>query len=645
MCGLAGFWNRSPDRPAQDLRAMARRMADTLRHRGPNDAGTWDDPAAGYAVGFRRLSIIDLSPHGHQPMASDDGRLVLAFNGEIYNHADVRAELGEGRRYRGHSDTEVMLRAFARWGTDGAVRRFVGMFAFALWDRKDRVLTLGRDRLGEKPLYYGRFGDTFLFGSELKALRAHPEFRGEIDRDALAEFMRLGYIPTPQSIYRGIFKLPPGALLTVGADPSAAKPVPYWSARTAVLNGLAKPMVVPAEEAVERLDAELRRTVREQLVADVPLGAFLSGGTDSSTVVGVMQSLSPRPVKTFTIGFEEAEYDEAAHARAVAKHLGTEHTELYVTAAEARAVVPDLPRLWDEPFADASQVPTYLVSRLAARQVVVSLSGDGGDELFAGYRWYQRSNRLWNQLRWTPRVARHAVAAAIAGIPAGSWDRVLNRLRPLVPARMRRDWTGDRLHKFADLIGDARCVEGVYDGFTSARWAGPDGVVLGARPVDPACRPADVPDPIHRLMLRDLLRYLPDNILAKVDRASMAASLESRAPLLDHRIVEFACRVPLGMKIHQGRGKWLLRRALHRYVPPALVERPKMGFEVPIDHWLRGPLRDWASDLLSPARLGRDGFLDPRVVRKKLDEHVSGERNWHRHLWRAVVFQTWLEAR
>jgi asparagine synthase (glutamine-hydrolysing) len=643
MCGLAGFWNRSPDRPPQDLRATARRMADTLRHRGPNDAGSWDDAAAGYAVGFRRLSIIDLSPHGHQPMASDDGRLVLAFNGEIYNHADVRAELGEGHSYRGHSDTEVMLRAFERWGPDGAVRRFVGMFAFALWDRKERVLTLGRDRLGEKPLYYGRFGDTFLFGSELKALRAHADFRGEIDRDALAEFMRLGYIPAPQSIYRGVFKLPPGTLLTLSADAPAAKPVPYWSARTAILDGLANPSILPNEEAVERLDAELRRTVREQMVADVPLGAFLSGGTDSSTVVGVMQSLSPRPVKTFTIGFREAEYDEAAHARAVAQHLGTEHTELYVTAAEARALVPDLPRMWDEPFGDPSQVPTYLVSRLAAQHVTVSLSGDGGDELFAGYRWYHRSNRLWNRLRWTPPVARHAVAAALTRVPARSWDRVLRRLTPMVPAGMRRDWTGDRVHKFADLIGGVRNVEQVYDSLTSTRWAVRGGVVLGAGEAADR-RESDVPDSIHRLMLRDLVGYLPDNILAKVDRASMAASLESRAPLLDHRIAEFACRVPLAQKVRDGRGKWLLRQVLHRYVPESLVGRPKMGFEVPTDHWLRGPLREWASDLLSPARLRRDGYLDAGLIRRKLNEHVSGERNWRHHLWRAVMFQTWLDA-
>ena len=467
MCGLAGFLDRSSDRPSQQLRELAVRMADTLRHRGPNDAGTWDDPPAGYAVGFRRLSIIDLSPHGHQPMPSDDGRFVLAFNGEIYNHADVRAELGDGRPYRGHSDTEVMLRAFERWGPDGATRRFVGMFAFALWDRRDRILTLGRDRLGEKPLYYGRFGDTFLFGSELKALRAHPAFRGEIDRDALAEFMRLGYVPAPMSIYRGVFKLPPGTLLTLTADGTPAKPVPYWSARDVILEGLANPFTHSPTEAVERLDAELRRTVREQMVADVPLGAFLSGGTDSSTVIGVMQSLSPRPVKTFTIGFQESEYDEAAHARAVAKHLGTEHTELYVTAAEARAVVPDLPRMWDEPFADSSQIPTYLVSRLAARDVTVSLSGDGGDELFAGYRWYQRSNRLWNRLRWAPPVTRHAVAAALTRVPARGWDRVLRQLTPVMPGRMRRDWTGDKVHKFAALIGGVRSVEQVYDGLTS----------------------------------------------------------------------------------------------------------------------------------------------------------------------------------
>jgi asparagine synthase (glutamine-hydrolysing) len=646
MCGFAGVWDR-PAGPTDGNRlTVVRRMTESIRHRGPDDTGAWEDAAAGYAVGFRRLSILDLSPQGHQPMASASGRYVLAFNGEIYNFAAVKAELaaaGAGGPYRGHSDTEVMLRAFEQWGVTDAVRRFAGMFAFALWDRVEQTLHLGRDRFGEKPLYYARFGDTFLFGSELKALRVHPAFRPDIDRDALAAFMRFGYIPAPQSIYRGVYKLPPGTLLAVTDDGRTGKPVPYWSISEVLAEGQAAPLGGTAADAVEQLDALLRQTVRDQMVADVPLGAFLSGGVDSSTVVALMQASSPRPVRTFTIGFAEAEYNEADHARAVAAHLGTDHTELYVAPAEARAIIPRLPAVYDEPFADSSQIPTFLVSQLAARHVTVSLSGDGGDELFAGYRWYQRSAQLWNRLRWAPARARRAAAATLARIPARHWDRAFGGVRPLVPGRLRRNLSGDKVHKFAEFLGQARCVEGVHDGLTDSRW-GRSGVVLGAGPAAADGPPAELGDPIHRLMLRDLVRYLPDNILAKVDRASMAVGLESRAPLLDHRVAEFAARVPLGLKVRDGRGKWILRQVLHRYVPPALVDRPKMGFEVPIGRWLRGPLKEWAADALAESRLRRDGYLDPRPVADKLADHLSGRGDWHRHLWRALMFQTWLET-
>ena len=655
MCGLTGIFDPLRTTPPDALRAAVERMASSLHHRGPDDGGHWVEPQAGLALGFRRLAIVDLSPMGHQPMQCDRGRFVLAFNGEIYNFEDLREELltggGNGRPFRGRSDTEVMLRAFEAWGVEEALKRFVGMFAFALWDRLDRTLWLARDRFGEKPLYYGWQGKLLVFGSELKSLRALPSFRAEIDRDALASFLRYGYVPAPASIYAGIRKLPPGTLLrlALNASPdSTPAPAPYWDARRAAESALTQPFPGSDDEAVDELDRLLRQVIRNQMIADVPLGAFLSGGTDSSTVVAIMQALSSRPVRTFTIGFQEDQYNEAEHARRVATHLGTEHTELYVTPVEAMDVIPRLPALYDEPFADASQIPTYLVSKLARQHVTVSLSGDGGDEFFAGYGWYFTAHRLWRKIGWAPRPLRAAVAGAMSAVPVGAWDAVLHTMQIAAPRGKRRDINGDKVHKFAHVLARGTSPEHTHRMLVS-RWNGDTRVVRGASDCPPTFdqirggMPADV-HPILRLMYADTMTYLPDNILAKVDRASMGVSLESRAPLLDHRVYEFAWRLPMAMKVRDGRGKWLLRQLLHRYVPRDIVDRPKMGFCVPIDVWLRGALRDWAGDLLSERRLRQDGYLEPAPVREKLAEHVGGARNWQHHLWNVLMFQSWLAA-
>jgi asparagine synthase (glutamine-hydrolysing) len=615
-------------------------MGNTLAHRGPDDSGIFFDKNAGVGLSFRRLSIIDLTAEGHQPMVSASGRYTIVFNGEVYNYEAIRMELGP-QRWRGHSDTEVMLAAIERWGLEAAVRRFVGMFAFALWDGFERRLHLVRDRIGIKPLYYGHVDDSFVFASELKALRVFPGFPAAIDRDSLAAYMRCTYVPAPHSIYNGIHKLPPGHILTLTS--SEASPVlgAYWSAAEMAHNGVESKLQGADEEIIEQLHEKLADSVRLRMIADVSLGAFLSGGIDSSTVVALMQAQSSRPVKTFTIGFHENQYNEATHARKIAEHLGTEHTEFFVTPQDALDVVPLLPSMYDEPFADSSQIPTHLVSKLARRHVTVALSGDGGDELFCGYPRYDFVQSLWNALRKIPGPIARGTAKLMRLVPAVLINNTAGRL-PL-PQRLRRG-PGEKLHRLADHLSVQDPAEIYLRALTM--WPDPSAVVLNShehQAVAQAIRRfADMPDVREMAMLTDLTNYLPDDILTKVDRASMAIGLEARVPLLDHRVVEFAWRLPLHLKVRNGKTKWALRQVLYQHVPAELVERPKMGFGVPIDLWLRGPLREWAEDLLAPESLGRHGLLSVEPIRKKWKEHVSGARDWHYLLWPVLMFQAWM---
>ncbi len=645
MCGWASFW-QPRQKDTGDLGQQVRCIADTLTHRGPNDAGAWVDPEAGLALGFRRLAILDLTADGRQPMHSESGRYVIAFNGEVYNFADLRHQLEPlGHRFRGHSDTEVMLAAIEEWGLQAAVKRFVGMFAFGLWDRQERRLSLVRDPLGIKPLYYGWMGQTFLCGSELKALRTHPAFRPVVDRGALTLYLRYGYVPAPYSIYQGVYKLPPGCMLTLCSPNDRPSPVAYWSAKEIAERGVAQPFCGSEQEAVEQLDCLLREEVRRHMVADVPLGAFLSGGVDSSTVVALMQAQSTQPIKTFTIGSHEGEYNEAVYARAVANHLGTDHTELYVTPAEAQAVIPRLPEIYDEPFADSSQIPTFLVSQLARRQVTVSLSGDGGDELFGGYDRYWIGRAIWQKMRWMPPGFRRSLASRTTSVPTAVYDRWLSGLAPYAGKYNGKASVGAKLHRLAEVLAQPT-PEDLYRQLVF-QWKAPADVVVGGHTpqvglASPDCW-ASLPDFVHRMMLADTITYLPDDILVKVDRASMAVSLEARVPLLDHNVVEWSWSLPPSMKMRDQCSKWILRQVLYNYVPRDLIERPKMGFGVPIGAWLRGPLRDWAESLLSEPRLRNEGFFHPAAIRETWHEHLSGVRNAQYLLWDVLMFQAWLE--
>ncbi len=648
MCGLTGFLNIHPVTSTERLTTQIVPMIHTLHHRGPDEGDIWVEAETGIALGHRRLAILDLSPQGHQPMRSTNGRFIIVFNGEIYNYQTIRDELeklGTAPNWRGHSDTEVMLAAINQWGVENALKRFIGMFAFALWDRQDRVLYLARDRLGEKPLYYGWMGDTFLFGSELKALRVHPAWRGEIDRNALALLMRYCYIPAPYSIYQGIFKLLPGTLLKLSLTKATQNHsydlIPYWSAKAVVEQGVTHPLQASEAEVIQQLDTLLRDAVRQQMVADVPLGAFLSGGVDSSTIVALMQAQSHRPVKTFTIGFSEAGYNEAQYAKQVARHLGTDHTEWYVTPEEAMAVIPQLPTLYDEPFADSSQIPTFLVSRLARQHVTVSLSGDAGDELFGGYNRYFWGKNIWQKIGWMPRPFRGLTAKLLTSLSPPTWDKLF----ALLPTQFRQTTPGEKLHKLAETLAVAKPEE-MYRRLVS-HWKHPEALVINS------CEPPTkltaneelsyLLEFTQKMMYLDLVSYLPDDILVKVDRATMGVSLESRVPFLDHRVVELAWQIPQSMKIRQNQGKWILRQVLYQYVPKALIERPKMGFGIPLDSWLRGPLREWAESLLNSQRLRQEGFFNESLVRHKWEEHLTGKRNWQYYLWDVLMFQAWLE--
>jgi len=631
MCGLAGLWLPTPRLHGDALAALAASMGAALRHRGPDDAGTWCDAQAGIALAHQRLSILDLSPLGHQPMASSDGRYQLAYNGEIYNFAQLRAALSAlGHRFRGHSDTEVLLAAIVEWGLEEALGRCNGMFAIALWDSRTHSLSLARDRVGKKPLYYGWAGDTLVFGSELKALWRHPGFDNEVDRDALTLLLRLGYIPAPYCIHRGAFKLMPGRILQlqagdIAAGPAAHRPEqaqrPFWNARQAMQAALEAPFRGDALAAEGHLDTLLRDAVALRMVADVPVGVFLSGGTDSSVVAAMMQAQSASPVHSFSIGFTGSHHDEAPLAREVATHLGCDHTELYVDGRDALAVVPELPAMFDEPFADASQVPTALVARLARSGVTVALSGDGGDELFFGYSRYVRALRNWQMLRAVPAPLRGWLARH-----AGGEDSRTGGLAALLAEAGARG------------IGD------VYRNRIS-RWRQPAAAVLGAHEPQTFYSLAE---PLHgagtaadAMMLADFACYLPDDLLCKVDRTTMAVGLEARAPLLDWRVAEFAWSLPLEMKFREGTSKYLLKQVLRRYLPESMVERPKRGFGAPVSSWLRGELRDWAQELLDPARLAAEGVFVPDAIQAPWQAFLKGQRKWHTHLWTVLMFQAW----
>lgn len=640
MCGLAGFIDSSLQTGADNLQQTVQRMADTLAYRGPDDHGAWVDAEAGVALGHRRLSIIDLSLTGHQPMASHDGRYVIAYNGEVYNFPDLARELaGEGVEFRGTSDTEVIVEACARWGAEAAIKRLNGMFAFALWDRQECRLILARDHVGIKPLYWGQFGKLLLFGSELKALRAHPGWQPRINRQALASYLRHFYVPAPLSIYEGICKLMPGHMLSwqPGQTPQISC---YWDLRQAAEAGHRAPYVGTPEEALEELEWLLKDSVKRQMVSDVPLGAFLSGGIDSSAVVALMQAQSSRPVRTFSIGFGDQGFDEAPHARAVAEHLGTEHTEYYAQPRDAMALIPKLHQFYDEPFADSSQLPTCLVSQLARRDVTVALSGDGGDELFAGYHHYRLCASVWRRLSMVPGSVRNLAAGALGHVPApfaGAMGSVL-------PGALGQQLRQGRLPRIRQILG-AQGPDDLYRRMIS-QWPDPAQVVRGEAEHkgaiwDQAAVTA-IPDYIPRMQYYDAAQYLPDDVLTKVDRASMAVSLETRLPLLDYRVLDFAWRLPMSMKVGLGGGKLILRKLLARYIPTALFERPKMGFGVPMGAWLRGDLRQWAGDLLTESRLRSDGYFDPAPILAAWRAHSTGQADLSHMIWTILMFQQWL---
>lgn len=700
MCGFSGFITSDASvlsRAHENVSCMAL----AIQHRGPDDAGTWADASAGIALGFRRLSILDLSSAGHQPMRSANGRFIMTFNGEIYNHRDLRDllstdQLGNpSQPWRGHSDSETLLACFEAWGLEETLQKTVGMFAIALWDTQTRTLHLTRDRFGEKPLYYGwvtpesNASTAFVFGSELKALRAYPGFANPVSREALALYMRFTYVPAPYSIYQKIFKLEPGCLLSIdtsGSVHQTAKllnaahvpsvPVAYseplrppakqggvhmqrWWSLASVVEVGAQNQISSENEGLEILEQYLKEAVRVQSLADVPLGAFLSGGIDSSCIVALMQAQAPSSIKTFTVGFEEAGFDESPHARAVAKHLGTDHNELFVSAKQAQAVIANLPTMYDEPFADSSQIPTHLICKAARKQVAVALSGDAGDELFGGYNRYIWAPRIWSRLAWLPYPARQALSALILSVPALGWDALSRSVNALKPASKNITRAGDRAHKLAARLGGVHNLDELFKSLVS-EWQDPAQVVklAGGESGDqisvflrePASMLSD-PWPAEgveqqqlRMMYRDSMTYLPDDILCKVDRAAMATSLETRVPFLDHRVAELAWRMPLDMKIRNGQGKWALRQILYKYVPKNFFERPKAGFAIPVGQWLRGPLKDWAESLIDEKRLEVEGYFYPKPIRDKWAQHLSGRFDHTASLWTVLMFQSWLES-
>jgi asparagine synthase (glutamine-hydrolysing) len=661
MCGIAGIFSRKKDLSidhAVDL------MVSALSHRGPDDQGTWSDSQAGIYFGHRRLSIVDLTQEGHQPMRSHCGRYVAVFNGEIYNHSILRDKLGKqvhNLSWNGHSDTETMLSCFSLWGVEKTLNKMVGMFSIAIWDNDVKKLYLARDRFGEKPLYYGWLGNEFVFSSELKSIQQSLRFKPVVDRNVLAVYMRHTYVPAPYSIYQNIFKLEPGCLLSISEDaineaPEFMPTAPvatsglalsrWWSLEDTIAKSTTC-LITDEIEAAEKLEDVLIDSIRMQSIADVPVGAFLSGGIDSSCIVALMQQQSlSSPVKTFTIGFNEGAYNEAIYAKDVAQHLGTDHTEIYVSSSDALGVIPLIPEVYDEPFADSSQIPTYLVSKLASTDVRVVLSGDAGDELFGGYNRYFWVQRIWNKISWLPKPLRILFSHAITTISPIHWDHILRLLDLFLSNRHKSELFGDKLHKLAVRLKTVDDLNDLYLSLVS-EWGSPSDVVIGAHEsptiLNKIMNTTSLGEIEHRMMYWDSMSYLTDDILCKVDRASMANSLETRIPFLDHRVAELAWSLPLEMKIKGGEGKRILRQVLYKYVPKELIERPKAGFSVPVSEWLRGPLRRWAEELLDVSRLREEGYFHPEPIRKKWEEHISGTRNWSQSLWTVLMFQAWLE--
>jgi asparagine synthase (glutamine-hydrolysing) len=650
MCGIAGFLGG--DFKNIDLtKSTLKKMSEQLFSRGPDSSGVWFDASSKIGFAHTRLAIVDLTNAGHQPMCSSSGRYTMTYNGEIYNSAEIRNELnnaGIQTQWRGHSDTETLLAGFDAFGLKETIQRAKGMFAIAVWDKECQQLSLIRDRVGEKPLYYGWQGygskRTFLFGSELKAIKSHPSFSNVIDRASLALFMRYCYVPTPFSIYEGINKLEPGMILTISLKHNSSKLEKYWDALKIVKEGTEAPFNDNRIDITNNLDTVLKKAVSQQMMADVPLGAFLSGGVDSSAVVALMQTQSPRPVKTFTIGFEESGFNEAEFAKLVANHLKTDHTELYVSSKDALNVIPKLPKLYCEPFADSSQIPTFLVSSLARQHVTVSLSGDGGDELFCGYNRYIFAERLWSRLNSMPKATKTIIGKTIDNLPLGIWSNAFSFLDKITPGKFNGIIWGDKLKKGGAVIGSENLNE-LYMRLVSS-WQDPSSVVIGVEEPNPPFS-KDVfllneLDDITKMMAIDIVSYLPDDILVKVDRAAMGVSLETRVPFLDQDVFEFAAKIPLEMKLKKGVGKSVLRDVLYKYVPKDIIERPKMGFGVPIGLWLKGPLRDWAETLLDESLLEKQGFFNVGVISKMWAEHISGTRNWQSQLWVVLMFQAWL---
>lgn len=657
MCGIVGLYDHNGVRSAQELEGLIGQMTNEIIHRGPDDSGICVDAGHGLALGHRRLAIIDRSQAGRQPMHSASGRYVIIFNGEIYNFKTLAREIATyGYRFHGKSDTEVLLGAIEQWGLVEALKRANGMFALALWDKQEEKLSLAKDRAGMKPLYYGWVGKNFTFASELKPLRILPEFRGEINRDALALLLRYCYIPAPFSIYCNVFKLRSAELLTIPLDALQNGPMSleefdryrktYWSFNDIVELGKIDPWRSDSVEAMEELHARLKESIKLRMISDVSLGSLLSGGIDSSMITAIMRENSSESVKTFSIGFHEKRYNEAPLAAKVSKHLETDHTELYVTADEAMEVVPQLPIIYDEPFSDSSQIPTLMVSKLVRNEfITVALSGDGGDELFGGYNRYSIGYSYWKKFAGLPTSTRRMIAAGINRFSIARWNRLLSSARLILPGSLRVPHPGEKLHKLSRIL-EYNDPAYMYRDLCS-HWFDPEGVVLGA--TEPAMLQNQSSAVFDNrrfregMMYLDFQMYLPDDILTKIDRASMAVSLEMRCPFLDPELITFAWRVPMQMKIVNGKGKWLLRQLLYRYVPRELVERPKRGFGVPIDEWLRGPLRDWAEDLLNETRLTQEGYFDPRPIRQMWEKHLSADRQWHYHLWDVLMFQAWLD--